>query len=203
MSSSPTSVIAKPDETTYAPFLRSLAARRDARALTLRAEGPLEAGCDTLQKIEKIRHQVYADELKQYAASPTGRLDEPGRFFVIAYDDANEIAGYVSITAPPNKPRLSKQVDPSDYAACVESLGPDASIYEIRSLTLLSAWRGSQLSYLLMHAAGQSIRRSGGTHVIAIGKTSVLSLYRRLGMRGHCAVKVGAVHVYKDNEGPS
>ena len=42
----------------------------------------------------------------------------------IAYDDANEIAGYVSITAPPNKPRLSKQVDPSDYAACVDSLGP-------------------------------------------------------------------------------
>ena len=112
---------------------------------------------------------------------------------MIAYDDANEIAGYVSITAPPNKPRLSKQVDPSDYAACVDSLGPDASIYEIRSLTLLSAWRGSQLSYLLMHAAGQSIRRSGGTHVIAIGKTSVLSLYRRLGMRVHCAVKVGAV----------
>ena len=194
MSSSPTSVIAKPDETTYAPFLRSLAARRDARSLTLRAEGPLEAGCDTLEAIEKIRHQVYAVELKQYAASPTGRLDEPGKFFVIAYDDANEIAGYVSITAPPNKPRLSKQVDPSDYAACVESLGPDASIYEIRSLTLLSAWRGSQLSYLLMHAAGQSIRRSGGTHVIAIGKTSVLSLYRRLGMRVHCAVKVGAVN---------
>ena len=136
---------------------------------------------------------MYADELKQYAASPTGRLDEPGKFFVIAYDDANEIAGYVSITAPPNKPRLSKQVDPADYAACVESLGPDASIYEIRSLTLLSAWRGSQLSYLLMHAAGQSIRRSGGTHVIAIGKTSVLSLYRRLGMRVHRAVKVGAV----------
>ena len=45
-----------------------------------------------------------------------------------------------------------------------------------------------------MHAAGQSIRRSGGTHVIAIGKTSVLSLYRRLGMRVHCAVKVGAVN---------
>ena len=55
------------DETTYAPFLRSLAARRDARSLTLRAEGPLEAGCDTLQKIEKIRHQVYAVELKQCA----------------------------------------------------------------------------------------------------------------------------------------
>ena len=97
---------------------------------------------ETLQAIEKIRHQVYAVELKQYAASPTGRLDEPGKYFVVAYDDANEIAGYVSITAPPNKPRLSKQVDPADYAACVESLGPDASIYEIRSLTLLSAWRG-------------------------------------------------------------
>ena len=82
--------------------------------------------------------QVYAVELKQYAASPTGRLDEPGKFFVVAYDDANEIAGYVSITAPPNKPRLSKQVDSSDYAACVESLGPDASIYEFRSLTLLA-----------------------------------------------------------------
>ena len=35
-SGSPTSVITK-DETTYAPFLRSLAARRDARSLTLRA----------------------------------------------------------------------------------------------------------------------------------------------------------------------
>ena len=77
-----------------AELFRTLAARRDARNVSLSVEAPPDAA--TLAAIERVRHDVYAEELGQYPMTADGRLPEPGSHFIVARD-GDAVVGYVEI----------------------------------------------------------------------------------------------------------
>src|SRR4051812_37626924 len=144
------------------------------------------------EAIYGLRHQVYAEELGQYARNERGKLSD-------ALDDHNvylvakcggAIAGFISIT-PPSAPSYS--VD--KYFRREECPFPfDKRLYEIRLLTVLKAHRGNPLATLLMYAAFRWVEAHGGTHLVAIGRHEVLDLYHRVGLRSFGRqIKAGAV----------
>ena len=57
----------------------------------------------------------------------------------------------------------------------------------------LHRWRGSTLGYRLMHRAGALIVESGGTHAMALGRSKVIDLYRRIGAEIHAETDIGGV----------
>ena len=59
------------DGTAGAELFRTLAARRDARGIELSVEAPPDPA--TLAAIERVRHDVYAEELGQYPTTSDGR----------------------------------------------------------------------------------------------------------------------------------
>ena len=114
-------------------MFRTLTARRDARGIALSVEAPPDAA--TLAAIERVRHDVYAEELGQYPTTSDGRLPEPGSHFIVARD-GDAVVGYVAVTPPSEPLRLEKFVPAEDYARCRAHLGEDAVAYEIRALTV-------------------------------------------------------------------
>jgi histidinol-phosphate/aromatic aminotransferase/cobyric acid decarboxylase-like protein/N-acyl-L-homoserine lactone synthetase len=130
--------------------------------------------------IYAIRHQVYAEELKQHAGNAAGRLsdrlDEVNVYLVAK--DAGEIVGFVSIT-PPNEHGYSvDKYFPRDRVPAVF----DRGLYEVRLLTVTSAHRGAALALLLMYAALRYVEALGGHTIVAIGRLEVLAMYRRAGL---------------------
>ena len=133
-------------------------------------------------EIHRIRHQVYATELRQHPENPDGRLED-------ALDAANEylvasaggrIAGFVSIT-PPEAGRYS--VD--KYLPRAELPVPrDSGLYELRLLTVLPGHRRSQVAALLMYAAFRWASSRGASHLVALGRVGApAQLYARAGLR--------------------
>src|SRR5678809_308792 len=101
------------------------------------------------ESIYAIRHQVYAQELRQHPENAEGRLtdtlDEINTYLVVKRDD--EIAGFVAITPPTDAGySLDKY-----FARDALPLAFDDGLYEIRLLTVTSTSRGSQVALLLMY----------------------------------------------------
>jgi histidinol-phosphate/aromatic aminotransferase/cobyric acid decarboxylase-like protein/GNAT superfamily N-acetyltransferase len=132
-------------------------------------------------KIYQIRHTVYAQELGQHRTNPDGMLsdflDDTNQYITATID--NELAGFISIT-PPGVDRysfekyLSREILPFPV---------NGSLYELRILTVAKDHRRSRLASALMYAAFRWIEENGGERIIAIGRTEVLSIYMKLGMR--------------------
>jgi histidinol-phosphate/aromatic aminotransferase/cobyric acid decarboxylase-like protein/GNAT superfamily N-acetyltransferase len=144
------------------------------------------------QLISRLRHDVYAGELRQYQPNQSGRLtDELDEFnqYLCAWS-GQELLGFVSIT-PPGHGRYS--VD--KYVARERLPFPvDAGLYEARVLTVLPSARGREVAALLMYAALRWVESRGGSRIMAIGRQEVLSLYRKAGLRGtDLVVSAGAV----------
>ncbi len=70
----------------------------------------------------------------------------------------------------------------------------DEGLYEIRILTVVRPHRGTRLAAALMYAAGRWAEERSGTHLVAMGRIEVLSIYLKHGFKplGH-QIKVGAV----------
>src|SRR6266550_913627 len=115
------------------------------------------------QEIYKIRHEVYSQELHQHAGNAATSLrdglDESNIY--IATKIGGRIAGFVSIT-PPQAATYS-----IDKYFARDSLGfpVDGGLYEIRLLTVLKNYRGSDLATLLMYAAFRWVESHGGSHI--------------------------------------
>lgn len=131
--------------------------------------------------IAELRHDVFAHELGQHPPNRAGRLtdplDEVNEYIVVC--DGPELRGFVSLT-PPAAGRYSvdKYVTRDDWP----ELRSD-DLFEVRILTVREGHRGSGAALLLMYGALRWIAAQGGKHIVAIGRTEVLDLYRKVGLR--------------------
>jgi len=131
--------------------------------------------------INRIRHDVYASELEQFALLECGMLpDRPDvACTYIKCQSEGELIGFVGITAP-SSPQYS--IDHYvDRTRLPVSFG--RHLYEIRALTVVETARGSSAAPALMYAAFRWIQAHGGKQIIAIGHARVRAMYQRLGMR--------------------
>ena len=133
------------------------------------------------QEIYRIRHEIYARELRQLQTNDDGRLsdalDAHNLYLVVRM--AGEIAGFVSVT-PPSAPSYSMD----KYIARSElPFSFDAGLYEVRLLTVLPAYRGQNVATLLMYAAYRWAESHGATQIAAIGRREIVDLYVKAGLR--------------------
>ena len=142
--------------------------------------------------IYHLRHAVYATELAQHTPNAEGRLSDPlDRFnkYIVA-TIGSEIAGFVSITPPGNESySIDKYFPRSELPFPV-----NATLYEVRLLTVPVHRRGQSIAGLLMYAAFRWIESRGGTRIVAIGRRELCGFYRKAGLQklGQ-SVQAGAV----------
>src|ERR1051326_2251019 len=150
------------------------------------------ASSEDRESIYRLRHAVFAQELRQHLPNSSGFLrDDLDNFNVYLLATVrNQIAGFISIT-PPGSHCYS--ID--KYFSRQSLPGPfDQGLYEIRLLTVLKPYRGRELATLLMYAAFRWIEAHGGRRVVAIGRREVVDMYRRGGLEPvGLTVRSGAV----------
>jgi hypothetical protein len=132
------------------------------------------------EQIYRIRHDVYALELRQHDEEASGRLTDPLDTFneYIVASIGTLVVGFVSIT-PPGHERYS--ID--KYVARGElpfELGD--GVFEVRILTVIEPLRGSPIAAILMYAALRVVECRSGTRIVLIGRTELVDVYRRVGM---------------------
>jgi histidinol-phosphate/aromatic aminotransferase/cobyric acid decarboxylase-like protein/GNAT superfamily N-acetyltransferase len=158
-------------------------ARQRAPRIETPAEGRIHLRTATeqdRQSIYRLRHDVYARELRQHVPNPAGalqdKLDDWNVYLVGKI--AGHIAGFVSITPPgPIGYSIDKYVNREALPFAL-----DDRSFEIRLLTVLKPHRGRELATLLMYAAFRWVESHGGTRVVAIGRREVVDMYRRAGL---------------------
>ena len=132
------------------------------------------------ESIYAIRHQVYAQELKQHPqnekARLTDKLDEINTYLVVKRD--GKIAGFIAVTPPGDAGYSLDKYFPREALPLIF----DDGLYEVRLLTVTTDSRGSQVAMLLMYAALRYVESRGGTAIAAIGRLEVLEMYRRAGL---------------------
>jgi histidinol-phosphate/aromatic aminotransferase/cobyric acid decarboxylase-like protein len=132
-------------------------------------------------EIYRFRHEVYACELGQHQRNPTGMLTDvldDYNIYIVAKND-DEIIGFVSVT-PPNPKGYS--ID-KYFARTSLPITFDSKLYEIRLLTVLERHRSSKAAGLLMYAAFRWIEDHGGERIVAIGRSEILNLYLKIGLK--------------------
>ncbi|MEO6005630.1 MAG: aminotransferase class I/II-fold pyridoxal phosphate-dependent enzyme [Opitutus sp.] len=133
------------------------------------------------QEIYRVRHEVYARELRQHQTNTNGQLsdalDAHNVYLVVRM--AGELAGFVSLT-PPSAPSYSidKYIARSDLPFSF-----DDGLYEVRLLTVLPPYRGQNVATLLMYAAYRWAESHGATQIAAIGRREIIELYVKAGLR--------------------
>lgn len=133
------------------------------------------------EQIYKIRHDVFAAELGQYAVNPSGRLtdglDAFNHYLVIA--DGQRIVGFVSITPPGSASySLDKYFKRTELPFVM-----DDRFYEVRLLTVPQPERRSLLALALMYASFRWVEARGGTRIAAIGRREIRAMHVRVGLK--------------------
>jgi len=133
------------------------------------------------EEIYRIRHEIYARELRQHPANAATRLSDAldaDNIYLIARM-AGQIAGFVSVTPPGLR---AYSID-KYFTREALPFAVDGGLYEIRLLTVIKTHRGSDVAALLMYAAFRWVESHGGTHVVAIGRREILDLYLKVGLK--------------------
>lgn len=142
--------------------------------------------------IYRLRHAVYATELMQHPSSNAAAIkDELDNFNVYIVAKINtEIAGFISITPPhKNQYSIDKYLTRQEIPFAI-----DAHTYEMRILTVLKAHRGKPIAVALMWAAFRWIQSFSGVTIMAIGRSEVLTMYKKLGFKStNIDIKAGNV----------
>src|SRR6185503_8563342 len=132
--------------------LPPLPGSRHAFTLSLAAESDR-------QRIYRLRHDVYAAELRQHTLNAKGQLRDPlddTNVYLVA-KAAGEIAGFISLT-PPGRPAYS--ID-KYFPRETLPFAIDDTLYEVRLLTVVKPHRGRELATLLMYAAFRWVEAHG------------------------------------------
>jgi histidinol-phosphate/aromatic aminotransferase/cobyric acid decarboxylase-like protein len=149
---------------------------RSGRRMTVRV-----ATDEEREAIYRLRHEVYARELNQYALRADGRLTDALDAFNIylVATDGKDIHGFISVT-PPGHGHYSvdKYVKREDLPFPV-----DDKLYEIRIMTVPQSSRRSLLAVVLMYAAFRWIESHGGTRIVCIGRHEIYSIHMRVGLK--------------------
>jgi histidinol-phosphate/aromatic aminotransferase/cobyric acid decarboxylase-like protein len=143
-------------------------------------------------EIYRLRHEVYARELRQHAENKVGALQDPldeFNVYVVALL-GDTIAGFVSITPPACG---TYSVDKYLCRVNFPELAGER-LYEVRLLTVTNRFRRRETAGVLMYAALRWIESRRGERIMAIGRREVLDLYLHVGLEklGH-QVRSGAV----------
>ena len=130
--------------------------------------------------IYRMRHDVYAHELRQHAITAEESISDPldqGNIYITA-QIRGELAGFISIT-PPTHGRYSieKYVNRDELPIRL-----DETTYEVRVLTVSSSHRHGGVASCLMYAAFRWVEEHGGDQIIAMGRKDVLSIYLSFGV---------------------
>lgn len=147
-----------------------------ARDLQLRTATP-----EDLDWVHELRHRVYARELGQHAAHPSGRLRDGldgDNVYLVAARGAVRV-GFVSLTPPwLGRYGLEKYLTRDELP-----LLADDDLFEIRILTVEPGWRNTAVAPLLMYAALRWISARGGRRVVVMGRAELLGMYVAAGLR--------------------
>lgn len=151
-----------------------------------------EATLSDRPAIYRMRHDVYAHELGQHKPTSERLLSDSldaFNHYITAYM-ADELVGFISITPPGfGKYSIDKYV-----ARDAVSVPFDDALYEFRILTVAKHHRSSRLAGTLIYAAFRWIEARLGKHIIAMGRTDILSIYLKWGMQPlNLQIKSGAV----------
>jgi histidinol-phosphate/aromatic aminotransferase/cobyric acid decarboxylase-like protein/GNAT superfamily N-acetyltransferase len=142
--------------------------------------------------IYKLRHEVYASELMQHSHNEALRLqdklDEHNVYITAKIN--SEIIGFISVTLPDkNDYSIDKYLSRAEIPFEI-----DTRTFEMRILTVLKAYRGKPIALALMWAAFRLIQSLGGENIMAIGRSEVLEMYKKLGFKAtNKEVKAGKV----------
>ncbi|MGB3763837.1 MAG: GNAT family N-acetyltransferase, partial [Ornithinimicrobium sp.] len=135
---------------------------------------------EDLDWIYGLRHRVYAEELGQHQARPSGtlrdNLDGENVYLVAAEEDTP--IGFVSLTPPwVGRYSLDKYLS-RDEMPLLDS----GDAFEVRILTVDPAYRDRGVAMLLMYAALRWAASRGGQSIVAMGRAEVLAMYRTVGL---------------------
>lgn len=131
--------------------------------------------------IHELRHRVYAQELGQHTPRPDRRLYDAldgGNVYLVAARGPVRM-GFVSLTPPwLGRYGLDKYLTRDELPLLSEG-----GLFEVRILTVEPRWRGTAVAPLLMYAALRWISSRGGRTVVAMGRTELLDMYLKAGLR--------------------
>lgn len=142
--------------------------------------------------IFKIRHDIYANELKQHPENSnetlTDELDFTNHYIVAKQYD--HILGFISITSPSaEKYSVDKYFKRSDVPYDF-----DDNLYEIRLLTVVKENRNNYLALVLMFAAFRWVQSHGGKYIVSICRSDLVKMYSKAGLQMlNISVQSGAV----------
>lgn len=142
--------------------------------------------------IYQLRHEVYASELMQHSHNEAMRLqdklDEHNVYITAKIN--SEIIGFISVTLPDkNDYSIDKYLSRAEIPFEINT-----RTFEMRILTVLKAYRGRPIALVLMWAAFRLIQSLGGENIMAIGRSEVLEMYKKLGFKAtNKEVKAGKV----------
>jgi histidinol-phosphate/aromatic aminotransferase/cobyric acid decarboxylase-like protein len=142
--------------------------------------------------IYRMRHDVYAHELGQHKTTSERMLSDSldaFNHYITAYV-ADELVGFISITPPGfGKYSIDKYIARDAVAVPFHE-----ALYEFRILTVAKHHRSSRIAGTLIYAAFRWIEERLGKHIIAMGRTDILSIYLKWGMQPlNLQIKSGAV----------
>lgn len=131
-------------------------------------------------EIYRIRHQIYAAELRQHPTNTQSTLNDAldgSNQYIVARSN-NKIVGFISITPPTaGKYSIEKYYPRDEFPFTFHE-----KLYEVRLLTVLPALRKGNLALLLSYAALRWVHAHGGTHICGMGRSELLGLYRNFGL---------------------
>src|SRR6266550_8015602 len=138
------------------------------------------ASVEQRRTIYGLRHEIYARELGQHAPNARGEIHDTlddGNVYIVA-TAGETLAGFVSITSPrQGRYSIDKYLQRDRLPIAL-----DDGTYEARILTVLPAYRGTKVAFLLMYAAFRWVEAHGGTRIVALGRREIHSLYVQAGL---------------------
>lgn len=130
--------------------------------------------------IFRIRHEVYAGELRQFPPNAAGVIQDPPEVqsIYLKATRRDRLVGFIGIT-PPTSPRYYADA----YLPGKRLPAPAVDgLYELRALTVVQPARGFIAAPALMYAAFRWIQAQGGQRLMAIGHQKVETMYLRTGL---------------------